>query len=145
MCAASEVFDVPGDRGNTYLILDGALIDVPKLVYEHDDSPECVQLFRGTVHEAALEVSPCLVVPSCNSRIWEVESLWRHVGIIAVSGQGSQTVIEHFRSLLTVSLDGGGRAYFRFYSPTKLSDLLLILSEQERSTFSGPVVNGHLF
>lgn len=139
MSSVSEVFALRNEGRNVYLILDGALADVPRLIYEQDDSPELVQLFRGTQHESALEVSPCLIAPSSASRIWENESLWRHIGVIAVSEHDFNTVVEHFRSLLTVTLDGSSQAYFRFYSPTMLSGLLAILSEQERSVFSGPI------
>ncbi len=56
--------------GETWVVLDGALFNAPKLVYEHDDSPELDFLYRGTAHESALEVSKKpqgkrWILPSC--------------------------------------------------------------------------------
>jgi len=139
MSLGADVSDLCGDGSHVYLILDGALQNVPKLVYQYDDSPELVELFRGTRHEAALSVSPCLVAPSGPSKLWNNEALWRRSGVVAVSDYGLKTMAEHFRSLLMVSLEGRDLAYLRFYSPALLPGLLAAFTDRERSEFSGPV------
>lgn len=127
-----------------FLILDGARMeDAPRFIYEHDDRPEMDFLYRGTPHEPAREVSPCLVRPSGNSRLREEMSKWRSYGIAIEATTDLLSLGNHLRSLISVRLPDGAFAYLRFYSPGQIEALLTSFSEPELVRFSGPVARWH--
>ncbi|MGO1503199.1 MAG: DUF4123 domain-containing protein [Marinobacter sp.] len=130
---------------NRYILIDGALLDAPKLIYSHDDNPGFDQLYRRTPHQSALEVSPCIVQPSNTSRLWEAESIWRSAGVVIESHADIQTISDHFRSLVSVRLPDQTFVYLRFYSPTQIQGLLSAFNSNERAMFSGPVLKWHYF
>lgn len=134
-----------GAGRNLYLLIDGAQVDAPMLIYSYDDCPGFEQLYRQTPHQSALEVSPCLVQPSDTSRLWEQESVWRSAGVAVESDADIQTLAEHFRSLISVRLPDQTFAYLRFYAPTQVDDLLSAFTPNERIQFSGPVRKWHYF
>lgn len=122
-----------------YLLLDGALLNAPRLVYEHDSNPQLDQLYRGTRHVSAVEVSPCLVKPSTNSQLWTEEHQWKTSGIVVRSGVPMAQLADHLRSLISVRLPSGQFAYLRFYSPEWLLRLLNSCTTAETTAFLGPV------
>ena len=122
-----------------YLLLDGALLNAPRLVYEHDSHPQLDQLYRGTRHVSAVEVSPCLVKPSTNSQLWAEEHLWKTSGIVVRSEVPMAQLADHLRSLISVRLPSGQFAYLRFYSPEWLLRLLNSCTAAEITAFSGPI------
>ncbi len=124
-----------------WILLDGAVLDAPRLVYEHDDQPELDYLYRSTPHEGAMEASPCLVKPSPSSRLWSEQARWREHGIILVTDETLYSLGDHLRSLLSIRLPDGAFAYLRFYSPTQLPRLMAAFSDLERAEFSGPVTD----
>lgn len=126
-------------RSRAFLLLDGAAFDAPRFVYENDDQPEIDYLFLGTRHQAALEVSPCLVKPSETSRLWQKQNDWQHKAVVVLAEEELPVIAGHLRSLLSVALPDGGYSYLRFYSPRQLRRLMLALNDQERERFSGPV------
>lgn len=126
-------------RSRAFLLLDGAAFDAPRFVYENDDQPEIDYLFLGTRHQAALEVSPCLVKPSETSRLWQKQNDWQHKAVVVLAEEELPVIAGHLRSLLSVALPDGGYSYLRFYSPRQLRRLMLALSDQERERFSGPI------
>ena len=129
-----------------FLILDGARMDdAPRFIYEHDDRPEMDFLYRGTPHEPAREVSPCLVRPSEDSRLREDMSKWRPYGIAIEAETDLLSLGNHLRSLISVRLPDGAFAYLRFYSPGQIEALLTSFSEPELVRFSGPVVRWHYY
>lgn len=130
---------------NLYILIDGALLDAPKLIYSHDDNPGFDQLYRRTPHQSALEVSPCIVQPSKTSRLWEAESIWRSAGVVIESHADIQTISDHFRSLISARLPDQTFVYLRFYSPTQIHGLLSAFNSNERAMFSGPVLKLHYF
>ena len=130
---------------NLYMLIDGALLDAPKLIYSHDDNPGFDQLYRRTPHHSALEVSPCIVQPSDTSRLWEAESIWRSAGVVIESHADIQTIADHFRSIISVRLPNQTFVYLRFYSPTQIHGLLSAFNSNERAMFSGPVLKWHYF
>lgn len=121
------------------ILIDGAVLDAPRFVYEHDDQPELAYLYLGTPHNEAVEVSPCLVKPSSASRIWKEQVQWREHAVVLVSDESLNVLAEHLRSLLSVQLPDGGYSYLRFYSPKQFQRLMGVFSELERNRFSGPV------
>lgn len=121
------------------LLIDGAVLDAPRFIYEHDDQPELEYLYLGTQHSSAMEVSPCLVKPSSASRIWQEHDQWREHAVILISDESLTVLADHLRSLLSVQLQDGGFSYLRFYSPKQLRRLMGTFSDLERNQFSGPI------
>jgi len=124
---------------HAYILIDGAVLDAPRFVYEHDDQPELEYLYLGTPHKQALEVSPCLVQPSPMSRIWQEQAKWRAYAVVMTSNESLTVLAEHLRSVLSVRLPDGGYSYLRFYSPKQTQRLMGALNDVELSQFSGPV------
>ncbi|MDX1597441.1 MAG: DUF4123 domain-containing protein [Marinobacter sp.] len=121
------------------ILIDGAVLDAPRFVYEHDDQPELEYLYLGTPHHTAVEVSPCLVKPSSASRIWQEQAQWQAHAVVLISDENLRVLADHLRSLLSVQLPGGGYSYLRFYSPKQFQRLMGALSDLDRNRFSGPV------
>lgn len=144
MIANLKETSVPKGR-NVYILIDGAQLDAPKLIYSHDDSPEFDQIYRRTPHKSALEVSPCIVKPSETSRLWTAEPIWRSAAVVIESNADIQTLAGHFRSLISVKLPDQTFAYLRFHSPTQVHGLLSAFNPNERVQFSGPVLKWHYF
>nr|WP_297397866.1 DUF4123 domain-containing protein [uncultured Marinobacter sp.] len=121
------------------LLLDGAVFDAPRFVYQNDDQPEIEYLFLGTAHQAAMEASPCLVRPSDTARLWQLQPEWQDKAVVLVSEHSLPVIAEHLRSLLSVRLPDGGYAYLRYYSPKQLRRLMCAFNDRERHYFSGPI------
>lgn len=132
-------FETLSSEPNLYLLLDGAMLDAPRIVYEHDDSPTIERLFRQTRHAGAIEASPCLAQLSAATRLWAQASQWQDNAVILQSDAGFDQLTNHLRSLLSVRLPSGQLAYFRFYSPQWLVRLHESTSDTEFTAFSGPV------
>lgn len=126
---------------STYIIVDGALINAPLLAYKYDNEPWFDQLYRGTRHSRAQEVSPCLIRPSESSRLWEHQSEWGPFGIGVRTHASAAQLIGHLRSLISVRLPNGQLSYCRFYSNKHLPQLLRAFTEQELRSFSGPILS----
>lgn len=133
------------DSEQSYLLLDGALLDALKIAYQYDDSPSVDMLYRATRHQPVLEVSPCLIKPSERTRLWDNQEVWRSNGVILEADCGMEKLADHLRSLLSVCLPDGTIAYLRFYSPTQIRMLLSVFASHETVTFSGPVGSWHYF
>lgn len=131
--------ELPAADDGLYLLLDGALLNAPRLVYEHDSNPQLEQLYRGTRHASALGVSPCLVKPSIDSQLWTEEHRWNTSGIVIRSELPMAQLIDHLRSLISARLPSGQLAYLRYYSPEWLLRLLSSFTATEVSAFAGPV------
>lgn len=124
---------------SAYILIDGAVLNAPRFVYEHDEQPELEYLYLGTPHHPAIEVSPCLVKPSASSRIWQEQARWQAHAVVLMSNEELDVVADHLRSLLSVQLPDGAFSYLRFYSPKQLQRLMGAFSDLERARFSGPV------
>lgn len=130
---------LPPQRESLYLLLDGALMDVPLFAYSHDDHPVVEPLYRNTRHESALSVSPCLLKPSANARLWQQQAQWQTKGVVLCSTESFPVMTQHLKSLLSVRLPSQQLAYCRYYSPTWLVRLLSSMSPPELKAWSGPV------
>lgn len=130
---------LPVTDDGLYLLLDGALLNAPRLVYEHDSNPQLEQLYRGTRHASALEVSPCLVKPSIESQLWTEEHRWNASGIVLRSELPMAQLTDHLRSLTSAILPSGQLAYLRYYSPEWLLRLLSSCTAAEIRAFAGPI------
>ena len=130
---------LPTNSGQLYILLDGALLEAARFAYTHDDSPTVQQLYAGTRHSNAIEISPCLIQPSAASRLWDVEDQWRDLGIVLQSDAELDVLAEHLRSLISMRLPSRQLAYCRFYSPNWIGPLLESCTEAELKAFSGPI------
>lgn len=133
------------DSEQSYLLLDGALLDALKIAYKCDDNPSVDMLYRGTRHQSALEVSPCLIKPSEYTRLWDNQEFWRSNGIVVEADCEPEKLADHFRSLLSVRIPDGTVAYLRFYVPGQIRMLLSVFTPQEIAAFSGPVGSWRYF
>jgi hypothetical protein len=124
-----------------WLLIDGAVFDAPRFIYEYDDQPELEYLYLGTPHESVIEVSPCLVKPSPSSRIWSEQVRWQDHAVVLMADEILSVLADHLRSLLSVKLPDGGYSYLRFYSPKQLVRLMGAFSDLERDQFSGPITD----
>lgn len=124
-----------------WILIDGAVFDAPRFIYEHDDQPELEYLYLGTPHEPVIEVSPCLVKPSSSSRIWSEQVRWQEHAVVLMTGEIMPILADHLRSLLSVKLPGGAYSYLRFYSPKQLLRLMGALGDLERDQLSGPITD----
>lgn len=140
---SSEVEALNPDQ--CFLLLDGALQDSLKIAYANDENPSVDLLYRGTRHQAALSVSPCLVKPSHHTHLWDNQNIWRANGVVVEAECELEILADHFRSLLSVRLPDQTVAYLRFYVPSQIQALLSVFTRQEVIAFSGPVINWHYF
>lgn len=134
-----DIGTLPAQHDSLYLLLDGALLDAPLVAYSNDDNPIVEPLYRGTRHEPALLVSPCLVKPSALSKLWQQQDQWRSKGVVLYCQEPIASLRQHLQSLISVRLPSQQLAYCRYYSPAWLASLLDTLSPAEVSSWSGPI------
>ncbi|TBW45986.1 DUF4123 domain-containing protein [Marinobacter halodurans] len=124
---------------DSYLLLDGAMIDALMLTYKHDDSPWVAWLYRGTRHESAIEASPLLVKPSPGSRLWDNSEEWSRYGIVLKTRVTKDALLGHLQSLISIRLPSGQLSYCRFYAQSHLANFLGAMDDSEKIAFSGPI------
>lgn len=130
---------LPTDSEQLYILLDGAQIDAMVFAYTHDDSPVVQQLYAGTRHSSAIEVSPCLIKPSATTRLWEAQNEWCSYGVVVKSEASLMELADHLRSLISVRLPSQQLAYCRYYAPEWTARLLQSFTDAELQAFSGPI------
>jgi len=130
---------LPSQRDSLYILLDGAQMNAPLFAYSNDDSPVVEPLYLGTRHETAISVSPCLIKPSAQSRLWQQRDQWQSKGVVLRCSEPMPVLKQHLQSLVSIRLPNQQLAYCRYYSPTWLVRLLNSLSAAELSAWSGPV------
>src|SRR5690554_7796661 len=91
-----------------WILIDGAVFDAPRFIYEYDDQPALEYLYLGTPHETVIEVSHCLVKPSPSSRIWSEQGTWQDHSVVLVSDDVLPASAYHLRNLMSVKLTDGG-------------------------------------
>nr|WP_059390473.1 DUF4123 domain-containing protein [Pseudomonas toyotomiensis] len=124
-----------------YLLLDGAALPALQIIYQHDDEPEAIPLYRGTRHAASMESSPVLYKLSEQKYLWENRARWRSAAIVLGSQSAMEALADHLRSLLSVKLPSGELVFCRFYDPALTARFLSSLTEDERSAWLGPIKN----
>ena len=131
----------PDGAGRTFALLDGASVpDLPGRL--HEDAPDHVCLFRGSLEPDMAEVAPYLVELEPNSPFsgWVLEEGWgSHWGVFAVSDAGLRALRRHFRTFTMVRDPEGKLLYFRYYDPRVLRAFLPMCNEKEMNTVFGPV------
>lgn len=127
------------ESGSLYLLLDGAALPALQIVYQHDDEPEAIPLYHGTRHAASMESSPVLYKLSEQKYLWENRARWRSAAIVLGSQSAMEALADHLRSLLSVKLPSGELVFCRFYDPALTERFLASLTEDELSTWLGPI------
>ncbi|SFK42278.1 protein of unknown function [Desulfomicrobium apsheronum] len=112
-----------GNPNNIYLLMDGARFkNIHAFIYEHEDNPDYIPLYRGTYYESLVEVSPCLVrIKDMHRGLmpWFVRQGADELKALAlVSTLPLKDLAEHFRTCLEANLPNQGLALFRFYDPS---------------------------
>ncbi len=111
---------------------------VPKKVGELGD--RAVSLYRGSAEEEYWAIAPYLVQMDEQVLSWIVKNLSKDPwGIFAVAPVDLLGLRTHFRRFLTVEDPKGVRMYFRFYDPRVLPTFLESCTNEEGSTFFGPI------
>lgn len=127
------------ERNNLYLLLDGAALPALKIIYQNDEAPRLEPLFRGTRHEAMLEVSPVLYSVSGQHLMWQNRERWQSAGLLLESAASIDDLANHLRSLQSVRLPSGELAFSRFYDPALSERFFNGLTQDELRTWLGPI------
>lgn len=126
----------------TYLILDGALIDDLAGHLAHLEPNETVHwLYQETAYADLFERGPALVpVAPFNALAQVFEQQWRHhAGLWLESDADEREVVGHLRSMVHARLEGDVTALFRFYDPRIARLWLSELGSAERDQLMGPI------
>ena len=110
------------ENSNIYLLMDGARFkNIHAFIYEQEERPDYIPLYRGTYFETALEVSPCLVRIT-NMEVglmpWFVrETEDKRKAMLIVSDLPLNDLAIHFQEYLEAKLPNYDIVLFRFYDP----------------------------
>ncbi|WP_312598009.1 DUF4123 domain-containing protein [Stutzerimonas nitrititolerans] len=127
------------ERDNLYLLLDGAALPALKIIYQNDDNPRLERLYRGTRHEAMLEVSPVLYSLSGQHLMWQNREQWQSAGLLLESAASIDDLANHLRSLQSVRLPSGELTFCRFYDPALSERFFNSLTQDELRNWLGPI------
>jgi hypothetical protein len=130
---------IGGNPNNIYLLMDGARFgNIHALIYEHEDNPDYIALYRGTYYESLVGVSPCLVrIQGMHSGLmpWFVRQGADELKALAlVSALPLKDLAEHFRTCLEAKMPNQDIALFRFYDPSVMA-MLASPAMQQQSDF----------
>lgn len=106
-----------------YLILDGSRFpNIYMHLYEVEDLPDFVPLFKSTYFESILSVSPCIVrIKQHNEGIlpWFLEyGSAENKGWIFTSDLDLGHIVSHFQDCLVANLPDSRKVLFRYYDPS---------------------------
>ncbi|GAB6111052.1 DUF4123 domain-containing protein [Desulfomicrobium salsuginis] len=109
-------------QGNIYLLMDGARFkNIHAFIYEQEERPDYIPLYRGTYFETALEVSPCLVrITNREDGLlpWYAgETEDKRKAMLLVSDLPLKDLTVHFQEYLEAKLPNYDVVLFRFYDP----------------------------
>lgn len=124
-----------------YLLLDGAQIDdLLAQLYELEDNPSPLLLYRGTRYEASADTGPILVELAPDSRLeahfnehWQATT-----GVWLQSDAHTKELVEHLCSLVHASVQGV-TVLLRYYDPRVMRHWLVELPSEERDHLMGPI------
>lgn len=117
------MYGTPSDSKVRYLILE-SLSGVPllKMLYEHDETPVWLNLFRETSWAPYQDESPVVVQATQDSDLYklvlkELKLNKKLSGIIIESDEAMDAVVKWARERLNVTFDGARKGLLRFYDP----------------------------
>lgn len=139
--AASEV-DFSDDL-NWYAILEGAdpYYKTLELIYAYIPVPAWLSIYQLGPYTALAEVGPVLLTldqPGNWISHWR-DSFPGLAGSLIGSRQELPGVASHLRTLISVRVQGGGEAFFRFYDSWIMSAMYDTLEDAERAMIHGPI------
>lgn len=130
-------------NGYWYALLDGAhpTYNTRKLIYEHLPVPEWIALYDDGPYQALVKHGPILLQlthPTKWLALWQA-SFPGLPGSLVYSMAPLDVVCNHLRTLISVRVEGGPDALFRFHDSWILSALYPALTDAERLALHGPV------
>ncbi|MDX1757962.1 MAG: DUF4123 domain-containing protein [Marinobacter sp.] len=128
---------------NWFAVLEGAhpAYDTRELMYRHIADPEWVPLFQGTEYEALAKASPILLKldePQGWHTAWS-RSFPGLAGSYLATELSQDRVARHLQTLVSVNVEGGTEAIFRFHDSWIMSALYPSLTDIEKGRFHGPI------
>jgi len=132
-----------GETGNLFCVVDSAQDDAILDLLRQSRSQYQI-LYEGVSAEDLVNFGPYLVELPDPSELLHtiVEQGWgKNWGIFLKTQQPFQEVREHLRRFLMVDLPSGKRAYFRFYDPRVMRQVLTEFNLGEAKQFFGPIDN----
>lgn len=126
-----------------FAVLEGAhpSYDIRELIYRYISVPEWVPLYQSAEYAALAIVSPVLLKLE-EPQDWHTKWVTLFPGLpgsYLATNQGMECVAEHLHTLITVGVEKGGEAIFRFHDSWIMSSLYSALSDSDRNRFHGPV------
>lgn len=131
------------DDLNWYAVLEGAhpYYDTLGLIYAHIPVPEWLPIYQFGPYTALAKAGPVLLKlnqPDHWINHWQA-SFPDLAGSLIGSGQDLARVGNHLRTLVSVHVEGGTEALFRFHDSWITSALYPTLEEAERARIHGPI------
>lgn len=136
-------FDFSDGGLQWYALIEGAhpSHDTMDLVYKNIETPTWVALYQFAPYETLTKASPVLLKldqPEEWLHQWQ-QSFPGLTGSMLGSEKSLKAVTDHLRTLLSVRVEGGADALFRFHDSWIASALYPTLDDTERARFHGPI------
>lgn len=133
----------PDSGPQWFALLEGAhpAYNTLDLVYKNIAIPEWVAIYQFAPYEALVTVSPVLLKldqPEEWLSYWQ-QSFPGLAGSMFASWDSLEVVTRHLRTLVSVRVEGGADALFRFHDSWIASALYPTLDDAERKRFHGPI------
>ncbi|MDI9244423.1 DUF4123 domain-containing protein [Marinobacter sp. CHS3-4] len=126
-----------------YALLEGAhpTFNTPGLIYSHIELPESVALYQNSPYEALSDVSPILVkIDQPHDWLHHWQGAFPSLdGLMLSSKDHLEVVAAHLQTLVSVRVEGGADAIFRFHDSWVASSLYPTLDESEKTRLHGVV------
>lgn len=126
-----------------YALLEGAhpAFNTPALIYSHIEVPESVALYQNSPYESLSNVSPVLVkIDQPHDWLHHWQSAFPGLdGLMLSSKDNLEAVAAHLQTLVSVRVEGGADAIFRFHDSWVASSLYPTLDEAEKARLHGVV------
>jgi len=128
---------------NWFVVLEGAhpAYNTRELIYRYVSDPQWVSIYQGTEYAALTKVSPILLKLN-QPRDWHTAwstSFPGLAGSYLASDQGQDGIARHLQTLVSVNVEGGAQAIFRFHDSWIMSALYSSLTDFEKDRIHGPI------
>lgn len=136
-------FHFPDSGLQWYALLEGAhpTYNTLDLVYKNIAIPEWVAIYEFAPYEALMKASPVLLkLDQPKEWLHQWQQLFPGLaGSMLGSDTSLEAVADHLRTLVSVRVEGGADALFRFHDSWIASALYPTLDDTERARFHGPI------
>lgn len=138
------VDDIAFDRKlQWFAVLEGAhpSYDARELIYRYISVPEWLPVYQSAEYAALTRVSPILL-KLAEPQDWHTK--WANLfpglsGSYLATDQSMKRVAEHLQSLVSVGVENGSEAIFRFHDSWIMSGLYSVLCDSDRDKLHGPI------